>query len=464
MSVIRRCAFGAICAAVLLQASARAAGDDALPRYRLRVGQELTYTLKSESAFGEGAKAVPYGSDDEWRVRVLRQNPDGSWRLLLHESQSFWQGRDKKVQRGEQALDYCDLFPDGQHVAPALFGYSARGLDPTRVFPRLPADVAAAAAGWEGTYAADDARTRYTLDQPAPAPGTIRTFLGVRETPLDKIHLLSSRASYTYDPDRGLVVKAAETNSLARERKKITVTIELRGVRECDAAETARLDAEAERYFAAAKLYDDLTAQAESSTNPKELFTKAEAALKDVRGKLTLPVFLERVDYMLKWHDFLAKNAAESFADTMSMLGKPSPDWETKDFQGNTHTLKEFRGKVVVLDFWGRGCGWCMRALPQVARLADDFKGEPVVVLGMSVDRLEEDARLVIEKMQIGYPVLKARELLERYHLHGMPVLIVLDAKGVVRRIHNGYQPTLHDDVAKLIRKLLAENDSATRR
>jgi peroxiredoxin len=465
MSAVRRSVSGALCAASLLMTPARVAADDALPRYRLKVGQELTYSLKSGSSFGEGSKAEPYGSDDEWHVWVVRQNADGSWRLLLRESRSLWYGRDKKVQDGGQTLDYCDFFPDGRHVEPALFGYSPdKGLDPGRVLPRLPVDADAAARGWEGTFAADEARTRYTAEDARPAAGKPWIFTGVRETPLDKVYLLASRTKYTYDPGRGVIGKATETTSRGWEGRKNTVSIELREVKQADAAATAQLAAEVDRYFAATEVYDDLTSQAESSTDAAALYAKAEAAIRDVRGKLTLPLFRERVDAILKDHGFLAKIFVESAADRAAMLGKPSPDWETKDFQGNTRALKDYRGKVVVLDFWGRGCGWCMRSLPQVARLAEDFKGEPVAVLGMSLDSKEEDARFVIKKMGLSYPVLKAKDLRKTFCPHGVPVMIILDAKGVIRDYQCGYQPTLHAAASASIRKLLAESGATTRR
>lgn len=466
MSVIDRRVFVALCAVRLLATSARGAGIDDLPRYRLRVGQELTYALKRESVLGQGAKAEPYGEDGEWQIRVLRQNADGSWHLLLRENRSLWYGRgkDRKVQEVVVTLDYCDLFPDGRHIAPALFGYSCdKGLDPSRVFPRLPGDHAAAAGGWEGTYAMDDARTRYTIDHSVAGRGKYLYFGGVRETPTDKLYLVDSKASYTFDNDRQLVLKATETTTRGSEKRQAELAITLVGEKMLDAATTARLAAEADRFFAAEKVYDDLTTQAESSTDAKDLCARAAKVLEEVRGQLSLPLFRERIDAALKWHDTLERVFVKAAAARAAILGQPSPDWETKDYEGHTRALKDFRGKVVVLDFWGRGCGWCMRAMPQVARLADDFKGQPVAVLGMSLDIQEEDARLVIEKMGIKYPVLHARELRDKYRLIGVPVMLILDGKGMVREAHCGYQPSLHAAASASVRKLLAEMNTPTR-
>jgi thiol-disulfide isomerase/thioredoxin len=117
--------------------------------------------------------------------------------------------------------------------------------------------------------------------------------------------------------------------------------------------------------------------------------------------------------------------------------------------------LADYRGKVVVMDFWYRGCGWCMYAMPQVKQLAEDFSGKPVVVLGMNTDREEKDARLVIDTMGLKYPTIHAQEIPKKYGVQGFPTLIIIDAEGVVRDVHVGYSPTLRDDLAKKIKGLL---------
>jgi thiol-disulfide isomerase/thioredoxin len=127
-----------------------------------------------------------------------------------------------------------------------------------------------------------------------------------------------------------------------------------------------------------------------------------------------------------------------------------------KDLDGKSHSLKEYRGKVVVLDFWYRGCGWCVRAMPQINQLAEDFKDQPVAILGMNTDREEKDAKFVVEAMALKYPNLKAAGLPQKYGVQGFPTLILIGPDGTVRDLHVGYSPTLREDVAKEIRALLA--------
>ena len=62
-------------------------------------------------------------------------------------------------------------------------------------------------------------------------------------------------------------------------------------------------------------------------------------------------------------------------------------DWEARTLEGKLHSLKAYRGQIVILDFWYWGCGWCIWAMPQIKGLVADFQGQPVVVLGIKTTR-----------------------------------------------------------------------------
>jgi thiol-disulfide isomerase/thioredoxin len=117
--------------------------------------------------------------------------------------------------------------------------------------------------------------------------------------------------------------------------------------------------------------------------------------------------------------------------------------------------LADYRGKVVVLDFWYRGCGWCIRAMPQIKQIATTFEDQPVAVLGMNTDRDEEDARFVIDRLGLNYPSLKGEGLPEKFGVRGFPTLLVIDPQGIVQDVHIGYSPDLTEKVGQSIRKLL---------
>jgi peroxiredoxin len=134
-------------------------------------------------------------------------------------------------------------------------------------------------------------------------------------------------------------------------------------------------------------------------------------------------------------------------------------DWETEDFDGKRHRLADYRGKVVILEFWYRGCPFCVRSMPQ-----QKYRNKGVVVLGMNIDEDDEGARSVIKQMALNYPNLKALpgKIWAVYNAKslGYPVLYVLDQNGRVVDIHTGYSPQLAQRVGAVVEKLLQKTAS----
>jgi peroxiredoxin len=130
-------------------------------------------------------------------------------------------------------------------------------------------------------------------------------------------------------------------------------------------------------------------------------------------------------------------------------------------FDGTKHRLNDYRGKVVVLDFWYANCGWCIKSFPQIKQLVKKYKGQDVVVLGMNVDAEEESAAAVIERLELKYTNLKAKSVVPAYEdetsdrVIGYPTLFVLDQTGRISDVHFGYSPELSTRVGATIDALL---------
>jgi thioredoxin-related protein len=71
--------------------------------------------------------------------------------------------------------------------------------------------------------------------------------------------------------------------------------------------------------------------------------------------------------------------------------------------------------------------------MPQIKEVAAHFQDRPVAILGMNTDENEDDARFVVEKMELRYTNLKAAGLHKKYHVTGFPTLLILDQDGVIR-------------------------------
>jgi thiol-disulfide isomerase/thioredoxin len=133
-------------------------------------------------------------------------------------------------------------------------------------------------------------------------------------------------------------------------------------------------------------------------------------------------------------------------------------EWaNVEDLEGRVHSLDAYAGRILVLDFWFRECGYCVMAAPLVQRFEAGARGRPVTVLSVSIDRNREDAVLVREVQGIEHPVLLGRRLADLYGVRGCPALVVLGPDGVVRDMVRGYRGRLDLRLANTVAELLGD-------
>jgi RNA polymerase sigma factor (sigma-70 family) len=412
-----------------------------LPRYRLKVGQELVY--KGDVSIGSGRSR--FRQHNEWHVWAVGANKDGGWHLVVRHRHVIPEGvyGNPEQQRGAR-FTRCELFPDGRTAEAEAAGRPQLTHGP---LPLLPASAAEAARGWTAKEEAVSATYRYRL---LPPPGAGRCALEVTLEPGAGVVAEQGKGVLTFDTERGLPEKAQWQGKHER------ATLQLDEAKAHDEAWCREFAADAERCFAAEGAYYRVLARPGAApAEVKAALEKAEADLKAARRGLTRPEFQEQADALLAEHGRQAKAAAEEAERRVAVIGQPAADWSTTDLDGKAHALKDYRGKVLILEFWYKDCFWCVRAMPQVKEVAAHFKERPVVVLGMNTNDKDEDARQVVQKVGLNYATLKAAGLAEKYRVQGFPTLVVIDQEGVVRDIHVGYSPDLREDVVKSVERLL---------
>ena len=141
------------------------------------------------------------------------------------------------------------------------------------------------------------------------------------------------------------------------------------------------------------------------------------------------------------------------------MVGKPAPDFVLRSADGKNRRLSEFRGQVVLVNFWARWVGDSRQEMPALDRINTTYNRAGLVVLGVSVDEDWRRAREFADGMKVGYPILfdTTPEIGKNYLLRKMPMTILVDRSGVVRYSSSGFKSG--DDRAYLdqIRELLRE-------
>jgi thiol-disulfide isomerase/thioredoxin len=147
---------------------------------------------------------------------------------------------------------------------------------------------------------------------------------------------------------------------------------------------------------------------------------------------------------------------AEARLDVMHNLvaGKPAPEITGVDVDGKPLKLSDFKGKVVMLVFWGSWCGPCMAQIPHERELVERLKGRPFALLGVNCGDDKETARKVIERERMAWPnwfdgALGEGPIADRYHIRGYPSVFVLDAEGIIRD-----RTGLDKDVDKLLEEV----------
>lgn len=419
-----------------------------LPRYRLQLGQELVYRVKDEFKYQNGSLLT----DVSWNVWVVRANPDGSWRLVLRRAASLTQAPGRRSTQQDVRFAYCDLFPDGRILENESCGFQMK---PQEILPRLPHDATEAGKGWIARNEGMDVVTRYRLlDKPLVADRC--AIEAIDESGMDMIYGLANRAVITFDKKRGLPEKTELTRKQTsgfNGQGQGTATLE--EVKTHDGSWCREFAAETNRYFAAYAKYQQATLARKTVAETKTALEQGEARLRAVREEFQQTELQEQIDELLAQHARMSKHYVQEAENRAAVLDKPAADWSTTDLAGKPVALKDCRGKVVILDFWYRGCGWCIRSMPQMKQVAAHFKGQPVVVFGMNTDRKLSDATFVVDKMGLNYSNLKATGLPEKYKVRGFPTLLIIDQEGIVRDVHVGYSPTLKKEVIESVTKLL---------
>lgn len=99
--------------------------------------------------------------------------------------------------------------------------------------------------------------------------------------------------------------------------------------------------------------------------------------------------------------DMAKKRAeAEEKAKKVQAAGVEAPDFTLKDIKGNDFKLSSLRGKIVVLDFWGSWCGWCIKGMPKMKEYYEKYKGK-FEILGVDCNDTEAKWKAAVEKHQL---------------------------------------------------------------
>lgn len=150
--------------------------------------------------------------------------------------------------------------------------------------------------------------------------------------------------------------------------------------------------------------------------------------------------------------------AAHSKAAEDALSGKPAPAWKLKDVNGKTVQLADFKGKVVILDFWATWCGPCKIEIPSFVALQKQYHDQGLQVIGLSVDQGGPSVvKQFIPKLGINYPVVMANQEVQADYgnIQAIPTTFIINRQGVIVAKHVGV--TQKAEFEKEIKPLLKQ-------
>jgi peroxiredoxin len=150
--------------------------------------------------------------------------------------------------------------------------------------------------------------------------------------------------------------------------------------------------------------------------------------------------------------------AGSSFASS-GLTGQDAPDFALKSASGSNLRLSEYRGDVVMINFWATWCGPCRQEMPLLNDLYTRYNRVGFSLLGVNIDDDSSRALEMAEELGVSFPVLfdDRKEVSKLYQVEAMPVTVLVDREGKVRHVHLGYKPGYEEKYLTQIRALLRE-------
>jgi cytochrome c biogenesis protein CcmG/thiol:disulfide interchange protein DsbE len=120
--------------------------------------------------------------------------------------------------------------------------------------------------------------------------------------------------------------------------------------------------------------------------------------------------------------------------------GKAKLDLKVKDMNGATVNLADFKGKVILLNFWATWCGPCKVEIPEFIRAYAEHKDKGFVVLGVSIDDTADQLKTFAAKYKVNYPMLLNQDGLEEAYgsIYAVPVSFFIGRDGLICRKQMG--------------------------
>ncbi len=145
----------------------------------------------------------------------------------------------------------------------------------------------------------------------------------------------------------------------------------------------------------------------------------------------------------LLWASACSRSSEPAHAGSLKPEGqrKPAPEFALKDAGGRSVQLSDYRGKIVLLNFWATWCGPCKVEIPWFMEFEQKYKDKGFAVLGVSMDEDGWDSvRPFVEDLRVNYRVLMGNSTVAGLYggLDSLPTTFMVDKEGRIASVHVG--------------------------
>lgn len=158
-------------------------------------------------------------------------------------------------------------------------------------------------------------------------------------------------------------------------------------------------------------------------------------------------------------HDLGYEEITFDFPEGGSMVGRPAPELQMTTLSGERFQLSDLRGSVVVLDFWATWCGPCMKELPIVAEIVDDFSERGVRLLAVTNETDVTKVQASLQKLNVDIEAaVDVDDKSSTFGVVAIPHLVVIDRQGDIQAVHIGLTSGLEEALRQELERLTEQN------
>jgi thiol-disulfide isomerase/thioredoxin len=146
-------------------------------------------------------------------------------------------------------------------------------------------------------------------------------------------------------------------------------------------------------------------------------------------------------------------------AEAKVAANSPAPDFTLAARGGQNLSLSQYKGQVVMLNFWATWCGPCRQEMPLLDAMYQKYKRMGFTLIGVNVEPDSKAAEQYLKQVPVTFPIAfdPDSSVSKLYAVQGMPSSVIIDRKGNARVIHKGYRPGDENVYLDHIRSLIRE-------